>query len=174
MRNYIHINLCVSLILAQLMFVSGVTPHGGGGVVDPGCRTVAILMHYLFLVSFMWMLMEGVVLYVALVKVFVKNQKRYIMGFTIFSMVSSLFNASYSQCSCVHRLYMQHQFLCLQVPLCCTWVSVFPWALLCTLRQTMAMAMYKSLTALKTMTPPPNRPLCKFAYRRGYNYNLQD
>ncbi|XP_064406825.1 uncharacterized protein LOC135351685 isoform X2 [Halichondria panicea] len=84
MRNYIHINLCVSLILAQLMFVSGVTPHGGG-VVDPGCRTVAILMHYLFLVSFMWMLMEGVVLYVALVKVFVKNQKRYIMGFTIFS-----------------------------------------------------------------------------------------
>ncbi len=84
MRNYIHINLCVSLILAQLMFVSGVTPHGGG-VVDPGCRTVAILMHYLFLVSFMWMLMEGVVLYVALVKVFVKNQKRYIIGFTIFS-----------------------------------------------------------------------------------------
>ncbi|XP_064406818.1 adhesion G-protein coupled receptor G2-like isoform X2 [Halichondria panicea] len=85
MRNYIHINLCVSLILAQLMFVSGVTPHGGGGVVDPGCRTAAVLMHYLFLVSFMWMLMEGVVLYVALVKVFVKNQKRYIIGFTIFS-----------------------------------------------------------------------------------------
>ncbi len=85
MRNYIHINLCVSLILAQLMFVSGVTPHGGDGVVDPGCRTVAVLMHYLFLVSFMWMLMEGVVLYVALVKVFVKNQKRYIIGFTIFS-----------------------------------------------------------------------------------------
>ncbi|XP_064406830.1 adhesion G protein-coupled receptor L3-like isoform X2 [Halichondria panicea] len=84
MRNYIHINLCVSLILAQLMFVSGVTPHGGG-MVDPGCRTAAVLMHYLFLVSFMWMLMEGVVLYVALVKVFVKNQKRYIMGFTIFS-----------------------------------------------------------------------------------------
>ncbi|XP_064406828.1 uncharacterized protein LOC135351685 isoform X5 [Halichondria panicea] len=85
MRNYIHINLCVSLILAQLMFVSGVTPHGGGSVVDPGCRTVAVLMHYLFLVSFVWMLMEGVVLYVALVKVFVKNQKKYIIGFTIFS-----------------------------------------------------------------------------------------
>ncbi len=86
MRNYIHINLCASLILAQLMFVSGVTPHGGGGVVDPGCRTVAVLMHYLFLVSFMWMLMEGVVLYLVLVKVFVKeHERKYIVGFTIVS-----------------------------------------------------------------------------------------
>ncbi|XP_064406870.1 adhesion G protein-coupled receptor L3-like isoform X2 [Halichondria panicea] len=86
MRNYIHINLCVSLILAQLMFVSGLTPHGGGGVVDPGCRTAAVLMHYLFLVSFMWMLMEGVVLYLVLVKVFVKqHERKYIIGFTIIS-----------------------------------------------------------------------------------------
>ncbi len=86
MRNYIHINLCASLILAQLMFVSGVTPHGGGGVVDPGCQTVAVLMHYLFLVSFMWMLMEGVVLYLVLVKVFVKeHERKYIVGFTIVS-----------------------------------------------------------------------------------------
>ncbi len=86
MRNYIHINLCVSLILAQLTFVSGLTPHGGGGVVDPGCRTAAVLMHYLFLVSFMWMLMEGVFLYVALVRVFVKqHERKYIVGFTIVS-----------------------------------------------------------------------------------------
>ncbi|XP_064399841.1 uncharacterized protein LOC135346210 isoform X4 [Halichondria panicea] len=86
MRNYIHINLCVSLILAQLTFVIGVTPHGGGGVVDPGCRTAAVLMHYLFLVSFMWMLMEGVVLYLVLVKVFVKeHERKYIVSFTIVS-----------------------------------------------------------------------------------------
>ena len=107
MRNYIHINLCVSLILAQLMFVSGVTPHGGGGVVDPGCRTVAVLMHYLFLVSFMWMLMEGVVLYVALVKVFVKHQKRYIIGFTIFSYGTLvLLLLPINHCSCVRRLFV--------------------------------------------------------------------
>ena len=66
MHNFIHINLCVSLILAQLTFVIGVTPHKGGEGVGPGCRTAAVIMHYLFLVSFMWMLMEGVVLYVAL------------------------------------------------------------------------------------------------------------
>ena len=85
MRNFIHINMCVSLILAQLTFVIGVTPHGGEGVVNSGCRTAAVLMHYLFLVSFMWMLMEGVVLYVALVKVFVEHQKRYNIGFFLFS-----------------------------------------------------------------------------------------
>ncbi len=93
MRNYIHINLCVSLILAQLMFVIGVTPHGGGGVVDPGCRTAAVLMHYLFLVSFMWMLMEGVVLYLVLVKVFVKeHERKYIFSFTIVSYGMCKFN----------------------------------------------------------------------------------
>ena len=85
MRNFIHINLCVSLILAQLTFVIGVTPHEGGEGVGPGCRTAAVIMHYLFLVSFMWILMEGVVLYVALVRVFVKHQRRYMFGFFVFS-----------------------------------------------------------------------------------------
>lgn len=44
-----------------------------------------MLLHYFFLVTFMWMLMEGVVLYVALVRVFVKKQKYYIAAFTIVS-----------------------------------------------------------------------------------------
>ncbi len=33
----------------------------------------------------MWMLMEGVVLYVALVRVFIKSQKNYIILFTLVS-----------------------------------------------------------------------------------------
>ena len=49
------------------------------------CSAIAVLLHYLFLVVFMWMLMEGVVLYVALVKVFVKFHKRYIAAFTVAS-----------------------------------------------------------------------------------------
>ena len=87
MRNFIHINLCVSLILAHLTFVIGVTPYGEGEGVGPGCRTAAVIMHYLFLVSFMWMLMEGVVLYVALVKVFTTDQRKrkYMIGFFILS-----------------------------------------------------------------------------------------
>ena len=55
------------------------------GGVPLGCRVVAVLLHYWFLVSFMWMLMEGAVLYVALVKVFVVQQGRYIATFTITS-----------------------------------------------------------------------------------------
>ena len=86
MRNYIHIQLCVTLGIAQIMFVAGAEPRlGEGGGVPIGCRLVAVLLHYWFLVSFMWMLMEGVVLYVALVRVFIKYHARYVIGFTIAS-----------------------------------------------------------------------------------------
>ena len=47
---------------------------------------VAVLLHYSYLVSFMWMLMEGVVLYVILVKVFIERyKKRYLVLFTVLS-----------------------------------------------------------------------------------------
>ena len=89
MRNYIHIQLCVTLAIAQIIFVAGIEPRLGEGKlvggVPVGCRLVAVLLHYWFLVSFMWMLMEGVVLYVALVRVFVKYHGRYIAAFTIAS-----------------------------------------------------------------------------------------
>ena len=88
-RNYIHIQLCVTLGISQIIFVAGIKPHFDAGElvggVPLGCRLVAVLLHYWFLVSFMWMLMEGVVLYVALVLVFVKHHGRYIAGFTIIS-----------------------------------------------------------------------------------------
>ena len=89
MRNYIHIQLCVTLGIAQIIFVVGIEPRLGEGhlvgEVPVGCRLVAVLLHYWFLVSFMWMLMEGVVLYVTLVRVFVKYHARYIAAFTITS-----------------------------------------------------------------------------------------
>ena len=89
MRNYIHIQLCVTLAIAQIIFVAGIEPRLDEGYlvggVPVGCRLVAVLLHYWFLVSFMWMLMEGVVLYVALVKVFVFHHSRYMVAFTIAS-----------------------------------------------------------------------------------------
>ncbi len=123
MRNFIHINLCVSLILAQLAFVIAVTPHeGGGSVVGPGCQTAAVLMHYLFLASFMWMLMEGVVLYLILVKVFVKqNEKQYIIAFTIISYGRLI----------IYSIGMYSILIFFKkVLLCCIWLFVFLWALL--------------------------------------------
>ncbi len=85
MRNFIHINLCISLGIAQLIFVAGIDRLTSSGVVPIHCQAIAVLLHYFFLVSFMWMLMEGVVLYVALVLVFVKNKKRYMFGFFLAS-----------------------------------------------------------------------------------------
>ena len=50
-----------------------------------GCATVAILLHYFFITSFMWMLMEGVVLHIMLVNVFSFKHvgRRYYIGFTL-------------------------------------------------------------------------------------------
>ena len=100
MRNYIHIQLCVSLGIAQIIFVAGIQPQlGEEQLVPVGCRLVAVLLHYWFLVSFMWMLMEGVVLYVALVRVFIKYHARYIAAFTI---------ASYGELLARHTLFLCH------------------------------------------------------------------
>ncbi len=83
MRNYIHIHVCLNLSLGQILFVAGVDRTGDP--VPVHCQIIAVLLHYFFLVSFMWMLMEGVILYLALVRVFIKNKKIYIITFTAVS-----------------------------------------------------------------------------------------
>ena len=84
MRTYIHIHLCINLGIAQLIFVAGVDQSASDHV-PIHCQVIAVLLHYFFLVSFMWMLMEGVVLYVILVGVFVKHTKWYMFAFTLIS-----------------------------------------------------------------------------------------
>ena len=54
-------------------------------VCQDACSAVAILLHYFWLVCFMWMLMEGAVLYVALVKVFDTQHLKYVVAFTVIS-----------------------------------------------------------------------------------------
>ena len=84
MRTYIHINLCISLGIGQLIFIAG-SGQSAGDHVPIHCQVIAVLLHYFFLASFMWMLMEGVVLYVILIKVFVTDTKRYMFAFTLTS-----------------------------------------------------------------------------------------
>ncbi|XP_072037164.1 adhesion G protein-coupled receptor E4-like [Amphiura filiformis] len=57
-RIVMHINLAASLLLAQLMFVTGVNAKA-----KVACIAVTVMLHYLWLVVFMWMLMEGVHLF---------------------------------------------------------------------------------------------------------------
>ena len=86
MRNLIHVNLCISLGIAQLIFVIGVSRSDPTSQTVPvHCQIIAVLLHYFFLVSFMWMLMEGAVLYIILVKVFITNEKYYVLAFIFIS-----------------------------------------------------------------------------------------
>ena len=86
LRNYIHINLCISLSIAQLIFITGANKTGSSQEAVPiHCQVIAVFLHYFFLVTFMWMLMEGAFLYLALVKVFLTNTKQYMIGYTVLS-----------------------------------------------------------------------------------------
>ncbi|XP_035693583.1 adhesion G protein-coupled receptor L3-like [Branchiostoma floridae] len=69
-RTIIHANLCICLLFAELVFLVGVDK-----VHNPvACDAIAITLHYLFLAVFTWMCVEGVELYVMLIRVF--NLKR--------------------------------------------------------------------------------------------------
>jgi hypothetical protein len=55
----IHRNLCLSLGFAELVLLMGLDSTYNEIV----CAVVAVILHYLFLVAFGWMLIEGVQIY---------------------------------------------------------------------------------------------------------------
>ena len=65
-RTTIHRNLCLCLLLAELLLLIGLDATDNPGL----CGTVAGFLHYLLLASFAWMLVEGIDVYLMLVKVF--------------------------------------------------------------------------------------------------------
>ncbi|XP_071954239.1 adhesion G protein-coupled receptor L1-like [Antedon mediterranea] len=66
LRTTIHRNLCISLAISQLIFIVGIERTSNKVV----CSVIAGMLHYFFLVSFMWMCLEGIHLYITLVRVF--------------------------------------------------------------------------------------------------------
>ncbi|XP_065916114.1 uncharacterized protein [Dysidea avara] len=66
-HNFVCLNLAIALLLSLLVFVGGIK---GGTYNNVVCTVVAALLHYLFTAVFSWMLCEGILLYVFLVKVF--------------------------------------------------------------------------------------------------------
>uniref|UniRef100_A0A0N4Z3Y6 C-type lectin domain-containing protein n=1 Tax=Parastrongyloides trichosuri TaxID=131310 RepID=A0A0N4Z3Y6_PARTI len=81
-RIYIHRNLCITLLTAELTFIIGIHRTAS----ESGCRAVAILLHFLFLSAFCWMLVEGCELYRLLVKVFEPDETHmhYYYAFSVF------------------------------------------------------------------------------------------
>ncbi|CAG2053339.1 unnamed protein product, partial [Timema podura] len=71
-RTIIHKNLCICLLVAELLFLAGI------GQTDKPvmCGIVAGLLHFFFLCAFGWMFLEGFQLYVMLIEVFEVEKSR--------------------------------------------------------------------------------------------------
>ncbi|XP_069497736.1 adhesion G protein-coupled receptor L4 [Ambystoma mexicanum] len=64
-RTTIHKNLCCSLFLAELLFLTGINIDSNKLL----CSVIAGLLHYFFLAAFAWMCIEGIHLYLIVVGV---------------------------------------------------------------------------------------------------------
>ncbi|XP_015596630.1 latrophilin Cirl isoform X3 [Cephus cinctus] len=71
-RTTIHKNLCVCLLIAEVLFVCGIGQTNQRIV----CGVVAGLLHFFFLCAFAWMFLEGFQLYVMLIEVFEAEKSR--------------------------------------------------------------------------------------------------
>uniref|UniRef100_A0A3Q2ZW15 Adhesion G protein-coupled receptor L3 n=1 Tax=Kryptolebias marmoratus TaxID=37003 RepID=A0A3Q2ZW15_KRYMA len=82
-RNTIHKNLCVSLFIAESLFLVGINR----GDQPIACAVFAALLHFFFLAAFTWMFLEGVQLYIMLVEVFESEHSRrryfYLVGYGV-------------------------------------------------------------------------------------------
>lgn len=65
-RTSVHKHLCICLLLAETVFLFGIGQTGN----EIACSVIAGILHYFFLAAFMWMAIEGFMLYVMLVEVF--------------------------------------------------------------------------------------------------------
>ncbi|KAI8516524.1 hypothetical protein Bbelb_051050 [Branchiostoma belcheri] len=65
-QRLVLINLCVALLAILVIFLAGITRTAS----PIGCKVVAALLHYFLLAALMWMAMEAVNLYRAVVQVF--------------------------------------------------------------------------------------------------------
>ncbi|XP_022089653.1 adhesion G protein-coupled receptor L3-like [Acanthaster planci] len=65
-RSFIHTNLSVAILVAQILFIAGIDRTENRGI----CKAIALLLHFCYLSVFAWMLVEGVHLYMKVVKVY--------------------------------------------------------------------------------------------------------
>nr|XP_006814360.1 PREDICTED: latrophilin-2-like [Saccoglossus kowalevskii] len=71
-RNTIHKNLCLCLLIAEVIFMAGIDQTDQ----EVWCSVIAGFLHYFFLAAFAWMSLEGIQLYVMLVEVFEAEHSR--------------------------------------------------------------------------------------------------
>ncbi|XP_041091755.1 putative adhesion G protein-coupled receptor E4P isoform X6 [Polyodon spathula] len=95
-RSTIHLHLCISLFIADLVFLAGISSTSNKG----GCALVAGLLHFFFLAVFTWMCLEGIQLYRMVVTVFNATLSRRFMllfGYGIPALIVGISAAANSQ-----------------------------------------------------------------------------
>uniref|UniRef100_A0A3Q0SKD2 Si:ch211-241f5.3 n=1 Tax=Amphilophus citrinellus TaxID=61819 RepID=A0A3Q0SKD2_AMPCI len=70
-RTTIHLHLCISLFIANLVFLAGISQTAN----KVGCAVVAGVLHFSYLAAFCWMCLEGIQLFRMVVLVFNTNFK---------------------------------------------------------------------------------------------------
>eukprot|EP00105_Crassostrea_gigas_P025572 XP_011446187.2 PREDICTED: adhesion G-protein coupled receptor D1-like [Crassostrea gigas] len=71
-RTCVHRNLCCAITAAQLLFLTGIKAVQIKFI----CSVVALLLHYFYSAVFVWMLVEGLLLYSKVVQVFGSEKSR--------------------------------------------------------------------------------------------------
>ncbi|KAI9565576.1 hypothetical protein GHT06_009368 [Daphnia sinensis] len=83
-RNFrftIHRNLCWNLMIAEILLLAGIDATYNSDL----CLSIAVFLHLFFLCAFSWMFIEGLYMYLLLVKVFpgygLKRWQYYVIGY---------------------------------------------------------------------------------------------
>ena len=88
--HFIHFNLALSLLLTYLVFMLGLELPYVNVLEYIPCKFVSALMQYVLLSMFMWMLMEGVVIFIMINFPFRKFTKKFFFAFFCISWLSPL------------------------------------------------------------------------------------
>lgn len=81
--SHILVSLCLTLAASNLIFVVGMQPYTVTEIV--ACKIVAVLLHYTLLASMMWMAIEAVHIYLAMVVVFRTYLSHFIIRCSLFA-----------------------------------------------------------------------------------------
>ncbi|XP_068719934.1 adhesion G protein-coupled receptor L4-like [Montipora capricornis] len=157
----IRINLAAALFWVQLVFISGINATEE----KPVCVSVAILLHYLFLVSFGWMLLEGVYLYIMVVEVFrsVKVWYLYVFawGFPIIPVAISL--GISSKDGGVLQNYTNENFCWLSFSKKLSWSFIVPVLIIILINVMILIAVLREIRNLKDPNPSKLR-----SFKKGF------
>jgi hypothetical protein len=82
--HFVHLNLCIALLCGLGLYVSvSVLGYEGQFSNKAGCSALTALLHYFLLAAFCWMLCEGLMMYVLLVRVFGAHEKKWLAMYLI-------------------------------------------------------------------------------------------